>query len=746
MQYTSKFSGEEIDSILDNVGGKQDAIPDLETIRSNAQNASDTIARMVESGYLFAGIATIDTNPSTHDAKVFYIANGKGTYEKFGGIKVMEDDVVVLYYDTAWHKVSTGIASQAKLTELERQLERQINGQAEEYSGTFTCVQNTALGRYDRFFLCDIQPNIYVDVLLSDEIGAISENSNVTLWFRDENNSWIGNGFNIKPNVKSTIQLPKRALNFSLSSTSLVIVGSGNVTLSLSAKEEEGLIGKIEQIRSSIPNVENEKLMLGVALSLLSNDNPGKFRGVTGSLVTNVEWTYTNPIQVAKGDIVVTKTDIRSATAVSFISEVDANGTYKKTLLAGKDGANSYYFIVPNDCYISISSVIADLNGVVILNSQFTRNILNIGNGENANDTFYKTMTITGGTLSDSVACGFLDSPSKMVSGNGNATITLSFPNTTARCLSIALWLPYAFQDVASIQVEDTTIGMAQADSRTKSGKRYIMEGDHFHRFNFDASAGISSVTLTITSSSAWSFAVATKAMFNDDMKVTPICVGYDIADCDYSATFPYQGENISIYELHRRLNVPYYVAIPKTRYISGLNQQIQDAIASGLCEVVFYSGSTLTSSWKENDFASKIKADADYIGIGSKMFIASQHVMDRHIFNAVKNADMEVLRCGGIINERVSRTSQKYGDNDIFYCTTAPMGLYYYKPLAFPQIWFGHGIGTPTDPNDPYIGNYDDPTGGGSISLLTNWKSMEENGTAIVLKPSDWVAYCKSH
>ena len=119
MQYTSKFSGEEIDSILDNVGGKQDAIPDLETIRSNAKNASDTIARMVESGYLFAGIATIDTNPSTPDAKVFYIANGKGTYTNFGGIEVTEDDVVVLYWDTAWHKVATGIASQAKLSELE---------------------------------------------------------------------------------------------------------------------------------------------------------------------------------------------------------------------------------------------------------------------------------------------------------------------------------------------------------------------------------------------------------------------------------------------------------------------------------------------------------------------------------------------------------------------------------------------------------------------------------------------------
>lgn len=122
MQYTSKFSGEEIDSILDSVASKQDAIPDLETIRSNAQNASDTIARMVESGYLFAGIATIGTNPGIPEAKVFYIANGKGTYTNFGSIEVTEDDVVVLYWDTAWHKVATGIASQAKLSELEEEI------------------------------------------------------------------------------------------------------------------------------------------------------------------------------------------------------------------------------------------------------------------------------------------------------------------------------------------------------------------------------------------------------------------------------------------------------------------------------------------------------------------------------------------------------------------------------------------------------------------------------------------------
>ena len=71
-------------------------------------------------GYQFAGVATTATNPGTPDAKVFYIANGKGTYTNFGSLEVTEDEVVVLYWDTAWHKEGTGIASQEKLTELEK--------------------------------------------------------------------------------------------------------------------------------------------------------------------------------------------------------------------------------------------------------------------------------------------------------------------------------------------------------------------------------------------------------------------------------------------------------------------------------------------------------------------------------------------------------------------------------------------------------------------------------------------------
>lgn len=76
------------------------------------------IEQLLQEGYTFMGVATLETKPGTPDQKVFYIANGKGTYPNFGGINVDEDEIVLLTFDTSWHKTLTGIASQAKLIEL----------------------------------------------------------------------------------------------------------------------------------------------------------------------------------------------------------------------------------------------------------------------------------------------------------------------------------------------------------------------------------------------------------------------------------------------------------------------------------------------------------------------------------------------------------------------------------------------------------------------------------------------------
>lgn len=101
---------------VDGIASKTDAsILSLNEGVAELQSLIDTL----NPGYQFMGVATPEANPGTPDQKVFYIANGKGTYTNFGGIEVTEDEVVILYYDTTWHKLLTGIASQEKLSELE---------------------------------------------------------------------------------------------------------------------------------------------------------------------------------------------------------------------------------------------------------------------------------------------------------------------------------------------------------------------------------------------------------------------------------------------------------------------------------------------------------------------------------------------------------------------------------------------------------------------------------------------------
>ena len=107
-------------TIISKVGSpiNADDATNKEYVDDTVKTVDDKVNDFKNAGYLYAGIATSLTNPGTPDTKVFYIANGKGVYTNFSGLEVTEDDVVILYYDTIWHKVATGIASNEKLAEL----------------------------------------------------------------------------------------------------------------------------------------------------------------------------------------------------------------------------------------------------------------------------------------------------------------------------------------------------------------------------------------------------------------------------------------------------------------------------------------------------------------------------------------------------------------------------------------------------------------------------------------------------
>ena len=120
---SNAIANKTVKKYIDGIASKTDAsILSLNEGVAALQSLIDTL----NPGYQFMGVATPETNPGTPDQKVFYIANGKSTYPTFGGIEVTEDEVVILYYDTAWHKLPTGIASQEKLTELESKVDEII--------------------------------------------------------------------------------------------------------------------------------------------------------------------------------------------------------------------------------------------------------------------------------------------------------------------------------------------------------------------------------------------------------------------------------------------------------------------------------------------------------------------------------------------------------------------------------------------------------------------------------------------
>lgn len=83
------------------------------------QNALLSIISTVGGNATFAGIATPETNPGTPDQNVFYIAIENGTYSNFESIILSEEVAILSNKGSSWVKSSTGIATSAKVTELE---------------------------------------------------------------------------------------------------------------------------------------------------------------------------------------------------------------------------------------------------------------------------------------------------------------------------------------------------------------------------------------------------------------------------------------------------------------------------------------------------------------------------------------------------------------------------------------------------------------------------------------------------
>ena len=66
------------------------------------KTALDTLPSLINAGYLYAGIATPSTVPSSTSAKIFYIAIEGGTYTNFDNLNVTQGINIIYKSDNAW--------------------------------------------------------------------------------------------------------------------------------------------------------------------------------------------------------------------------------------------------------------------------------------------------------------------------------------------------------------------------------------------------------------------------------------------------------------------------------------------------------------------------------------------------------------------------------------------------------------------------------------------------------------------
>ena len=92
------------------------------------KTAMDAVVACIGNGYLYKGVATPATDPSSPDEKVFYLASEAGTYTNFGGLVVAAGEVAILKGSgNSWSKDALGVASTEAITAINATIATIIN-------------------------------------------------------------------------------------------------------------------------------------------------------------------------------------------------------------------------------------------------------------------------------------------------------------------------------------------------------------------------------------------------------------------------------------------------------------------------------------------------------------------------------------------------------------------------------------------------------------------------------------------
>ena len=310
-------------------------------------------------GYQFAGVATLDpaTDPGTPDAKVFYIANGKGTYTNFGGVEVTEDDVVVLYWDSSWHKVSTGIASQEKLSELESETNNATG--LLTYSG-YISVNNGKFIEYAQskatgYLPIDKSGDIVINGVYCPPTAAIlafydKDKNNLANIAGDRTFHFVCEKSNIPENAKY-IRVSGTDFNADVSIYCMSIVSG----VSLLAEELNLLQNETTEIKTAIEVVTNKVDSIGEELHYGAssfNNNGYYISAHNGQLVEYPSYKTTDFIFIDK-EYPIQIDNISASSSVAVLAFYDKDKNYISSII-GNDTISNYLIekvSIPTNAY-----------------------------------------------------------------------------------------------------------------------------------------------------------------------------------------------------------------------------------------------------------------------------------------------------------------------------------------------------------------------------------------------------------
>ena len=650
------------------------------------------ITDWINKGYQFRGIATPSTNPGTPDGPVFYIATKAGTYSNFSGITINTDEAALLVWNggAMWKKEISGFVSVQSIKD---------KGAVETYFYLHNLKLTTttiSFNIWSHLYIKDLTSNNYKRYIIKPGTYNLPTNASealyVSLDIKDEN------GY-------------------------LIPTSGGIIGVNLETKCY--LIGFVSTF--------DNKFVLSDAVSIYqvnSKDIASEIARAKAAEEANLA-----AIQANSNDI---STEVTRAKAAEELNSQAINILKEKTKEISKE-------------------VVEDENEEIIIEDDNNQELLHFKNGKlrvqeietqklNLTSSLNTDINVSSDnsiTIENGRCCSFIEGGSYLIKGTGNATINVSFTNKTFADVSYGFMWSWNSQLIASLNVQGITIGKYDSGSPAT----YKLQGGTFQRINKHDSSSNAVFEVNSDSAETWSLLITKKAEKFIKPSVKPICIVYDGGR--WQGQVYWEGELYKIWDLHRKLDIPYAVAL----YSDQMNpesgneytcDEVRRDIETGLCEVIIRNAGVTKTT--DLEYLETIESERSLLEVKSKATILTQHILNPLIYRCSIKDGADFIRQYTSFSDTDGVIAYKYSDSSYkaIHSMGFPTILNETNNFWLPEIFWAHGVGIPPE-GDTVSYMYGDTTGVNTEKWFKNILPLVENGKVQILHPSDFSQYCRN-